>query len=123
MHCTENCCSWLCPWTEESDYDFLGMRLFFLREVFMSEWNSFDLYNPTEEHKMLRDTVKQFVQSEVEPQAHEYDRKEEFNLPLFQKCGEMGLLGITTPVEFGGTGMDAVAATIVHEEISSARPG
>lgn len=89
----------------------------------MSAWNSYDLYNPTEEHQMLRDTVKQFVQSEVEPQAHEFDRKEEFNLALFRKLGELGLLGITISTEYGGTGMDAVAATIIHEELSSSDPG
>ena len=43
------------------------------------EWKKFDLYNPTEEHAMLRETVKQFVAKEVEPQAHESDKKEYFN--------------------------------------------
>lgn len=87
------------------------------------DFKSFDLFNPTEEHKMLRETVKNFVQSEVEPQALEYDRKELFNLPLFKKLGELGLLGITVGAAFGGSEMDAVAATIAHEEISAADPG
>jgi isovaleryl-CoA dehydrogenase len=51
----------------------------------MNEWRSFDLYNPSDEHKMLRETVRAFVQSEVEPQALEHDRKEIFNLPLFAR--------------------------------------
>lgn len=89
----------------------------------MSEIFNYDLYNPTEEHKMLRDSVRSFVQNEVEPQAHEYDRKEEFNTPLFRKLGELGLLGITTPDTYGGSSMDAMAATIVHEEISASDPG
>ena len=91
----------------------------------MSEVNlkEFDLYNPTEEHKMLRESVKSFVQSEVEPQAHKHDRDELFNLPLLRKLGELGLLGITTPEEYGGSGMDALAATIAHEEISASDPG
>ncbi len=83
----------------------------------------FDLMNPTEEHKMLRDTIRQFVQEEVEPQAHEFDRKEEFNLPLFRKLGELGLLGITVSEEFGGSGMDALSTVIVHEELSASDPG
>ena len=84
---------------------------------------SFDLFNPTEEHKMLRETVADFVKNEVEPQALEFDRKEEFNLPLFRKLGELGLLGITVPEAFGGSGMDALASVIVHEEISASDPG
>src|SRR5688500_13735382 len=83
----------------------------------------FDLYAPSDEHKMLRETVRAFVASEVEPQALEHDRKEKFNLPLFRKLGEMGLLGITVPEQFGGSGMDAVAAVIVHEELSASDPG
>jgi isovaleryl-CoA dehydrogenase len=85
--------------------------------------SSFDLFNPTEEHKMLRSTVRQFCQAEVEPQAMEYDRKEQFNLQLFRKLGELGLLGITVPDTYGGAGMDAIAAVIVHEELSASDPG
>lgn len=89
----------------------------------MTHYKSYDLYNPTEEHKMLRETLAAFTQSEVEPQAHEYDRKENFNLELFKKTAELGLMGITVPEEYGGAGMDATAAVIVHEELSSSDPG
>lgn len=87
------------------------------------ELYQFDLANPTPEHAMLRQTLQQFVKDEVEPQAHEYDRQEKFNLPLFRKLGELGLLGITVPEEFGGTGLDALAAVIAHEELSYSDPG
>jgi isovaleryl-CoA dehydrogenase len=83
----------------------------------------FDLYNPTEEHDMLRRMVREFVEREVEPQALECDRTETFNLPLFRELGELGLLGITVPEKWGGPGMDAVAAVIAHEEISASDPG
>ena len=91
----------------------------------MSEisWRDIDLFNPTAEHQMLRDTVRSFVESEVEPQALEHDRKEKFNLPLFYKLGELGLLGVTVPEEYGGVGMDATSALIVHEELSASDPG
>ncbi len=89
----------------------------------MSDWNNLDLFNPTEEHKMLRQMVREFTQSEVEPQAESFDRKEEFNLELFKKLGEIGLLGITVSDEFGGAGMDAMAAVIAHEELSVSDPG
>lgn len=72
---------------------------------------------------MLRQTVRDFVTAEVEPQAAEYDRKEQFNLPLFRRLGELGLLGITVDDQFGGSGMDAVAAVIAHEEISASDSG
>ncbi len=86
-------------------------------------FREFDLFNPTQEHSMLRDSLRSFVQTEVEPQAHEFDRKEQFNLPLFRKLGELGLLGITVPEAYGGAGMDALAAVIVHEELSASDPG
>lgn len=86
-------------------------------------YKDFDLFNPTSEHSMLRETVNAFTKEEVEPQAHEYDRKELFNLPLFKKLGELGLLGITVPEAYGGAGMDATAAVIAHEEISASDPG
>ncbi len=89
----------------------------------MSAWKNFDLLNPTEEHKMLRDMVKAFVETEVEPQAHEYDRAEKFNLPLFKKLSDLGLLGITVPEAYGGSGLDATAVVIVHEELSASDPG
>ena len=82
-----------------------------------------DLFNPTEAHEMLRRMVRDFVQGEVEPQALEHDRTETFNLPLFRRLGELGLLGVTIPEEHGGAGMDAVAAVIAHEELSASDPG
>jgi isovaleryl-CoA dehydrogenase len=82
-----------------------------------------DLFNPTPEHTLLRQTVREFTRTEVEPQALEYDKQERFNFPLFRKLGELGLLGITVAAEHGGAGMDAVAAVIVHEEMSASDPG
>jgi len=82
-----------------------------------------DLFNISDEHRMLRETVRGFVQSEVEPQAHQHDQKEKFNLELFRKLGGLGLLGITASADHGGSGMDALSAVIVHEEIGSSDPG
>src|SRR6185312_2396172 len=86
-------------------------------------WQNFDLFNPTEEHAMLRQTVRDFVQAEVEPQSADSDRREKFNLPLFRRLGELGLLGITVGDTYGGSGMDGVAAVIAHEEIAASDPG
>ncbi len=88
-----------------------------------ASWQELDLFNPTEEHKLLRQTVKQFVATEIEPQAEKFDREEKFNLPLFRKLGDLGLLGICVESKYGGSEMDATAATLVHEEISASDPG
>ena len=85
--------------------------------------STIDLFNPTPEHSLLRQTVRDFVREQVEPQALAHDRDERFNLSLFRQLGELGLLGITVASEHGGAGMDAVAAVIVHEEISASDPG
>ncbi len=82
-----------------------------------------DIANPSEEHQMLREMIRDFVQEFVEPQAHEYDKKEQFNIDLFRELGDLGLLGITVPEEYGGAGLDAVAATIAHEELSYSDAG
>jgi isovaleryl-CoA dehydrogenase len=82
-----------------------------------------DISNPSEEHLMLREMVRDWTQEYVEPQALEYDREEKFNLPLLREMGEMGLLGISAPEEYGGAGLDATACTIVHEELSASDPG
>ncbi|MBX3250426.1 MAG: acyl-CoA dehydrogenase family protein [Myxococcales bacterium] len=82
-----------------------------------------DLFNPTPEHAQLREMVRRFAETEVEPQALEHDRSETFNLPLFRKLGELGVLGVTCGEEYGGAGLDAVAACIVHEELSAVDPG
>jgi isovaleryl-CoA dehydrogenase len=82
-----------------------------------------DLFDPTEEHAALRRTMREFVEREVDPQAAVHDRSESLNLDLFRKLGELGVLGVTVPEKFGGAGMDAVAAVLVHEELAAADPG
>src|SRR5689334_19253588 len=81
------------------------------------------LFSPTPEHAMLRETVRRFAESEVEPQAEEHDAKGELNRGLLKRCGDLGLMGLTIPEEHGGAGMDAVAAVIAHHELAKADPG
>jgi isovaleryl-CoA dehydrogenase len=82
-----------------------------------------DLCNPTEEHQLLRETVRDFTREAIEPQADEHDRSGVLNRALFEECGKLGLLGITVPGEDGGSGMDAVGAVIAHHEMSRSDPG
>ena len=90
----------------------------------MSDWKSLSLFNPSPEHKALREMTADFVKKEVEPQALEFDRKEQFNLELFRKTGDLGLLGLLVKEEnLGGSGMDLTAMVLVHEELSRSDPG
>lgn len=83
----------------------------------------FDLFNPTESHLSLRESVSNFAEREMDLQATEHDEKETFNLPLFKRLGsELGLFGITIPEEAGGHGLDPLASVIVHEEMSRFDP-
>ncbi len=82
-----------------------------------------ELFNPSDEHRLLRQTVAEFARREVEPQAAQFDQKGELNVPLFRRLGELGLLGITVDIDDGGAGMDAVAAVIVNHELSKVDPG
>jgi isovaleryl-CoA dehydrogenase len=86
-------------------------------------WRELELFAPTDEHRLLAETVAQFVTEEVEPQAAAFNRDERFNLALFKRAGDLGLLGLTAGEEVGGAGLDAVAAVIVHEALSTADPG
>lgn len=86
----------------------------------MTDLKNFDLFNPSSEHQLLRKSIRQFVEKEVEPQALEFDQKESFNLELFKKLGPLGLLALTTEE---GVNMDAVASVIAHEELSYSDPG
>jgi isovaleryl-CoA dehydrogenase len=87
------------------------------------DWRTLDLFAPTPEHRMLAETVREFVRREVEPQAAEHDRSETFNHALYRRAGELGLLGVTLPEEYGGAGLDAVAAVQVMEGLCTSDPG
>jgi isovaleryl-CoA dehydrogenase len=68
----------------------------------------------------LRDAVRDFAQAEIAPLAAEADRSDQFPMQLWRKLGEIGVLGITVPEEYGGAGMGYLAHMIAMEEISRA---
>ena len=76
----------------------------------------------TEEHKMLRDMVREFAQNEVKPLAQELDEKGEFPYESVKKMGELGLMGIPWEEKYGGTGMDTMALVIAIEELGKVCP-
>jgi isovaleryl-CoA dehydrogenase len=88
-----------------------------------SERRGFDLHAPTPEHVLLAATLREFVAREVEPQAAQHDRDETFNLALFRRAASLGLLGVTIGEEYGGAGLDAIAAVQVYEALATSDPG
>lgn len=83
----------------------------------MSNYLNFDL---GETVNMLRDMVYQFAQHEIAPRAAAIDQCNEFPADLWQKFGNLGLLGITVEEEFGGAGMGYLEHVVAMEEISRA---
>lgn len=73
-----------------------------------------------EDVNALRDMVHRFAQERIKPMAAEIDAKNEFPNELWQEMGELGLLGVTVPEEFGGAGMSYLAHTVVVEELARA---
>ena len=73
-----------------------------------------------EDIDMLRDSVAAFAANEIAPRAAAIDRDNEFPTDLWKKMGDLGILGITVPEEYGGAGMGYVAHVVAMEEISRA---
>lgn len=74
----------------------------------------------TDEHKMIRDTARDFAQKEIAPIAAEFDESGEFPMETIMKMGEMGFMGIEVPEEYGGAEMDTLSYVLAVEEISRA---
>ena len=73
-----------------------------------------------EDVNALRDMVHRWAQERVKPMAQGIDQNNEFPAELWKEMGELGLLGVTVPEEFGGAGMSYLAHTIAVEEIARA---
>jgi len=71
----------------------------------------------TEDQALLQSAVREFAEEAVRPRAAAIDQSGEFPKALFHEAGELGLAGVSVPVEHGGSGMDVVAYSIVIEEI------
>lgn len=72
----------------------------------------------TEEQVMLRDMVRDFTKNEIKPRSAEIDANEKIPDELIKQLGELGLLGISFPEEYGGAGMGEVGYCIMQEEIA-----
>jgi alkylation response protein AidB-like acyl-CoA dehydrogenase len=76
---------------------------------------NFDL---TEEHELVRSTVREFAEQRVAPVAEELDREGRFPYELVAELAELGLMGMTIPEEYGGAGADTVSYAIAVEELT-----
>src|SRR5215210_5576907 len=70
------------------------------------------------EHELLRDTVREFALEKIAPAAEELDRESRFPYELVTELGELGLMGMTIPEEYGGAGADTVSYAIAVEELT-----
>jgi alkylation response protein AidB-like acyl-CoA dehydrogenase len=76
---------------------------------------NFDL---DQEHELVRSTVRDFAEQRVAPVAEELDRESRFPYDLVRELGELGLMGMTIPQEYGGAGADTVSYALAIEELT-----
>jgi short-chain 2-methylacyl-CoA dehydrogenase len=76
---------------------------------------NFDL---TPEQQLVRDTVREFAEKRIAPVAAELDREHRFPYDLAAELGQLGLMGMTVPEEYGGAGTDTVAYAVAVEELT-----
>ena len=77
----------------------------------------------TEEHRMIRDTVRQYVKREISPIIEEYAQKAEFPVQIVRQLGELGCYGPTVPAEYGGGGLDYISYGLMMQELERGDSG
>jgi alkylation response protein AidB-like acyl-CoA dehydrogenase len=75
-------------------------------------------FSLTDHQKLIRDTVRQFMEAEVRPLVKELEREEKFPLDLLKKIADMGCCGMLMPEEWGGPGLDTVSYVLMIEEVA-----
>ena len=73
-----------------------------------------------EEQRMIQDMARNFAEKEIGPEAAKMDESHEFPVDIAKKMGELGLMGVAVPEEYGGAGMDYVCYVVALEEICAA---
>ncbi len=72
----------------------------------------------SEQHRMIRDMVRDFAQGEIEAQAAGFDQEKRFPTEIISKAAGLGLMGVMLPPELGGSGMDMLSYILVLEEVA-----
>ncbi|MGB2875952.1 MAG: acyl-CoA dehydrogenase family protein [Gaiellaceae bacterium] len=75
-------------------------------------------FDPSPEQELVRRTVREFAEERVKPVAEELDREHRFPYELVAELGELGLMGMPVPEEYGGAGADTVSYAIAVEELT-----
>ena len=75
-------------------------------------------FSLTDQQKLIRDTVRQFMEAEVRPFVKEMEKAEKFPAEAIKKLGEMGCCGMLMPEEWGGPGLDTVSYVLMLEEVA-----
>ena len=77
----------------------------------------------SEEHKMVRDTVRNYVKKEISPIIEDYAQRAEFPEQIVKQMGDIGVFGPTIPVEYGGGGMDYISYGLMMQELERGDSG
>jgi len=80
-------------------------------------------FSLSEEQQLLKKTVRDFAEAEIRPHSRAWDEKQDFPREIFTKLGELGLMGVVWPTEYGGSGMSTLDYALVVEELSRADAG
>ena len=75
-------------------------------------------FSLTDQQKLIRDTVRQFMETEARPRLKELEREEKFPLDLLKKIADMGCCGMLMPEDWGGPGLDTVSYVLMIEEVA-----
>jgi alkylation response protein AidB-like acyl-CoA dehydrogenase len=80
-------------------------------------------FSLSEEQQLLKKTVREFAESELLPHSREWDERQEFPREVFTKLGQIGLMGVVWPTEYGGAGMSTLDYAVVMEELARVDAG
>jgi alkylation response protein AidB-like acyl-CoA dehydrogenase len=80
-------------------------------------------FSLSEEQQLLKQTVRDFAESELRPYSREWDEKQEFPREVFSKLGGLGLMGVVWPPEYGGSGLTTLDYALVMEELARVDAG
>jgi len=76
------------------------------------------LFDLSDDHRLIQETVRDFARNEVAPVAEDLDREKRFPYEIVAKLGELGLMGIPYPEEYGGGGADTLSYALAIEELA-----
>src|SRR5437763_15294476 len=75
-------------------------------------------FSLNDHQRLIRDTVRQFMETEVRPFVKDWEKQEKFPAEAIKKLGEMGCCGMLVPEEWGGPGLDTVSYAVMVEEVA-----